>query len=172
MNAGPEGAGGHGTGALRVYVLSRFEQRIFLRRVLLFHGGRKPLVLRPISQKKILVYGLVRQLQTSLLLGFFLVFQYGWLYNTYGISIGAMLTILLGYGAVTFCSQLDGHDHLFLHERRRRRKRLIKYTMRGVYLVLIAAVALPLLENTQDLLGGAVASATAPWVSFIPVSAG
>lgn len=123
----------------------------------------------PISQKKILVYGLVRQLQTSLLLGFFLVFQYGWLYNTYGISIGAMLAILLGYGAVTFCSQLTAMTIYSFTSADEGRKRLIKYTMRGVYLVLIAAVAVPLLENTQDLLGSAVASATAPWVNFIPV---
>lgn len=123
----------------------------------------------PISQKKILVYGLIRQLQTSLLLGFFLIFQYGWLYNTYGISVGAMLAILLGYCAVTFCSQLTAMTIYSFTSADEGRKRMVKYTMRGVFLVLLAAVALPLLENTQDLLGGALKSATAPWVNFIPI---
>lgn len=80
-----------------------------------------------------------------------------------------MLAILLGYGAVTFCSQLTAMTIYSFTSADEGRKRLIKYTMRGVYLVLIAAVAVPLLENTQDLLGSAVASATAPWVNFIPV---
>ena len=123
----------------------------------------------PISQKKILVYGLVRQLQTSLLLGFFLIFQYSWLYNTYGISISGMLAILLGYCLVTFCSQLTAMTIYSFTSADEGRKRTVKYALRGIYLVLAAAIVLPVVQNTQDLLGAAVESATSLWVNFIPV---
>ena len=40
----------------------------------------------PLSPNKILFYGLFRQLGVSLLLGFFLLFQYGWLNSVYGAA--------------------------------------------------------------------------------------
>lgn len=40
----------------------------------------------PLSPNKILFYGLFRQLGVSLLLGFFLLFQYGWLNSVYGVA--------------------------------------------------------------------------------------
>lgn len=40
----------------------------------------------PMSSNKILVYGLVRQLGLSLVLGFFILFQYSWMHGAYGIG--------------------------------------------------------------------------------------
>ena len=60
----------------------------------------------PIKPKRALLYGLIQQLGTALLLGFFLLFQYGWLYNIYGIPVGALVVILLGYAFTVFCAQL------------------------------------------------------------------
>lgn len=56
----------------------------------------------PISSNKILLYGLVRQLGMSLLLGLFLLFQYSWLYNVFGISYFQLILIVLGYTLVLF----------------------------------------------------------------------
>ena len=43
---------------------------------------------------------------TSLFIGFFLLYQYGWMHGTYGISMGNLALILLGYAAALFCGQL------------------------------------------------------------------
>lgn len=59
-----------------------------------------------ISGKYTLFYGLIQQMGTSLMLAFFLIFQYGWLSNLYGISLGFLAAALLGYAAVAFCAQL------------------------------------------------------------------
>lgn len=40
----------------------------------------------PLSSNKILVYGLVRQLGLSLVLGFFILFQYSWMHGVYGVE--------------------------------------------------------------------------------------
>jgi len=60
----------------------------------------------PLSPKRILYYGLIKQLGTTALTGIFLLFQYGWLRSSFGISFGQMLMIVLGYGLTVFSAQL------------------------------------------------------------------
>ena len=52
----------------------------------------------PLSSNKILAYGLVRQLGLSLVLGFFILFQYSWMHGVYGVEVPGLLAIILGYG--------------------------------------------------------------------------
>ncbi|MCL2828495.1 MAG: putative ABC exporter domain-containing protein [Oscillospiraceae bacterium] len=60
----------------------------------------------PLSPKRILYYGLIKQLGTTALTGMFLLFQYGWLRSSFGISFGQMLVIVSGYGLIVFAAQL------------------------------------------------------------------
>lgn len=60
----------------------------------------------PVHPTRVLVYGLVRQMGTSLLMGFFLLFQYTTLHVWYGVSIGGLLLIFVTYGVAVFCAQL------------------------------------------------------------------
>lgn len=60
----------------------------------------------PISTRRVLFYGLVRQLGTSVLLGFFLIFQYSWMHNLFGLNLPGLCLILLGYALTIFCAQL------------------------------------------------------------------
>lgn len=59
----------------------------------------------PVSPRRILFYGLIQKLGSSLLVGFFLLFQYGWLAQ-YGIPFGMLLLVLVLYGAALFLGQL------------------------------------------------------------------
>lgn len=59
----------------------------------------------PQSPNRILFYGLFRQLGVSLLLGFFLLFQYSWLHMLYGITYGHLLLIVAGYALTLFLAQ-------------------------------------------------------------------
>lgn len=61
----------------------------------------------PLSPNKILSYGLVRQLGLSLLLGFFILFQYSWLHGVYGVEPWGLLLIIVGYGLTLFFAQLS-----------------------------------------------------------------
>ena len=59
----------------------------------------------PIKSVVILFYGLIQQIGTSLLLGIFILYQYGWLHGLYGIEPGFLVIILLGYAITLFCAQ-------------------------------------------------------------------
>ncbi|HML49107.1 MAG TPA: putative ABC exporter domain-containing protein, partial [Clostridia bacterium] len=60
----------------------------------------------PIRPSNVLMYGLGQQLNTSLMVGFFLLFQYSWLHGLYGVTVGGLVLILLGYGLTIFFAQL------------------------------------------------------------------
>ena len=79
-----------------------------------FHSGatifRMPdvnlLFVGPYHPRTLLIYGVFQQLGTSLFTGIFLIFQYAWLNNAFGITPVDMLFIMLGYIVVQFVTQL------------------------------------------------------------------
>ena len=60
----------------------------------------------PIRPRAVLYYGLFRQLGASLLLGLFLLFQYGWLHSLYGVGVGILILIVVLYGVSVFLAQV------------------------------------------------------------------
>lgn len=63
------------------------------------------LFVAPIKPAHVLYYGLVQQMGTSVMIGCFLLFQYGWMHQTYGVSMGAIAIVLLGYAVAIFMGQ-------------------------------------------------------------------
>ena len=123
----------------------------------------------PISSRRILFYGLVRQMGTSFLVGFFLLFQYAWLHQTYDLSIPGLLLTLLGYALTVFCAQLTA---MVLYSATAGREKLQK-TAKGIFFLLIvflaAAVVLPALRSEDGFLAAAVDALNAPWTFALPV---
>jgi hypothetical protein len=60
----------------------------------------------PFRQQSVLFYGLFQKMGTSLLLGLFLLFQYGWMHNVYGVTLSMLLVILVGYAVTVFFGQV------------------------------------------------------------------
>lgn len=60
----------------------------------------------PFRPPQVLFYGLFRQINASLLLGLVILFQYGWLSRTYGISSIILFSLFLGYVATVFLGQV------------------------------------------------------------------
>ena len=99
----------------------------------------------PVSQTRVLLYGLFRQLGTSLILGLFLAFQYSWMRNQYGISPGILLLIMLGYAAVVFLGQITAmviYSFTSASETKRRAAKTVFYTVVAAFALYIAAYAL------------------------------
>ena len=79
-----------------------------------FHSGatifRMPdvnlLFVGPYHPRTLLIYGVFQQLGTTLFAGVFLVFQYAWLHNAFGVTPLDMLFIMIGYVVVLFVAQL------------------------------------------------------------------
>lgn len=123
----------------------------------------------PIPQRRILFYGLLRQLGTSALLGFFLLFQYTWLHQSYDLSFPGLLAIFGGYCLAVFCGQLTAMVIYALTSGNESRRRAVKI---GIYMLALGAVLLvgiPALR-AQDTLAAAVAAADGPVLAFFPVA--
>lgn len=101
----------------------------------------------PISSSKVLFYGLFRQLGTSLLLGAFILFQYSWLHNLYGVSYAVILIILLGYALILFCAQVLAMIIYSITNGEPNRKRIAKFLLYGLVAALFAWIFLNVLQD-------------------------
>lgn len=137
--------------------------------------------LSPLSPRRILVYGLVRQMGTSVLLGTFLFFQYAWLHDTYGVSAGGLAAVFLGYCLTLFCGQMTAmvlYSRTAGNDERRRRA---KTGMRLLLVLALLALAVPVLKAWSHPGAGAagypvpqlallVAAADSPVLGLFPVA--
>lgn len=106
----------------------------------------------PIRSVTILFYGLIQQIGTSLLLGLFILYQYGWLHGLYGITSGFLFVILLGYAITLFCAQLTAMVIYSITSSDERRTLIFK----GIFVVILGAMALylflTLMRNEKNIL--------------------
>ena len=127
----------------------------------------------PFSQQRVLFYGLFQQLGTSVLMGFFILFQYAWMHGSYGVTPGEILIILVGYGLVMFSAQLCAMFIYALTAADRRRRAIA----RGIFVAIPGAYALWLLYTVYmsgaggvDVLPGLVSAADTLAVRLYPVA--
>jgi len=124
----------------------------------------------PISSKRILIYGLIKQMGTSLLVGFFLLYQYAWLNLTYGLTLGGLLGILLGYCIVVFCSQLTAMIIYSLSSNDEKLQGKIRFTIISLISIVILYVLYKTINSPQNILNSAVEAANSFWLNLIPVA--
>lgn len=127
----------------------------------------------PLSSNKILFYGLVRQLGVSLLLGFFLLFQYSWLHALYGITYGGLLMIVAGYALTLFLAQLFAMAVYTRTSGKDNAGRTVKLCVYGAVALYVALAAMSCREQLSALLQGgkdyaAALSAGADFFSTLP----
>ncbi len=127
----------------------------------------------PLSPNRVLFYGLFRKLGASLVLGFFLLFQYSWLNTLYGITYGGLLLIVAGYALTLFLAQLCAmavYNRTSGNEKAARTVHLCVYG--AVALYILSAVfscseaLLPLLQGGKEY--GAAIGAVANFFSTLP----
>ena len=123
----------------------------------------------PLPQQSVLFYGLVQQLGTSLLVGFFLLFQYTTLHTTYGISYAGLLWLLLGYGLTLFCGQLAAMTLYVATAGSERRRSIAKAVFFAVLGILAAVILLYLFPHRSELLPRAVSLAVGP-LAWFPIA--
>lgn len=109
----------------------------------------------PMSPQKVLYYGIFRQLGTSLVVGFFLLFQYSWLNQLYGITFLDLVIAILGYSVTIFLSQYTAMVLFCYTSDNPRAQRIVSF---GVYalvfiLVLIAMYSIMPSYKNGDLMG-------------------
>ena len=123
----------------------------------------------PLRQQRILFYGLFRQLGTSALLGFFLLFQYSWVNSLYGLSFPSLLVIMLGYCLTVFCAQLTSMVVYAFTSGDERKRKAVKYTLYALAASAVLLAGLPALR-AEDKLAAITAAADGPVLTFFPVA--
>ena len=108
----------------------------------------------PLSPNKILFYGLLRQLGLSLLLGFFLLFQYSWLHGLYGVTYGGLLLIVAGYAVTLFLAQFFAMAVYTRTSGNERAGRVVRLCVYGSVILYILAAAFACREPLFALLNG------------------
>ena len=124
----------------------------------------------PFRQQSVLFYGLFRQMGTSLLLGLFLLFQYSWMHNAYGITLPMLLVILLGYAVTVFFGEVSAMA-IYIFTSADDRKRSVLKTAFYAFVIgfLLYVAGSGLADSTQFITRAADAVGSAvTW--FFPVS--
>ena len=106
----------------------------------------------PISPKKVLFFGLFQQLWKSLLIGFFILFQYGWMGSVFGVDYGVVLMILLGYALTVFSAQLTAMTIYSFTNAHEKRRTVIKILFYGIIIAYVAALLIVLAADRADFL--------------------
>ena len=125
----------------------------------------------PIRPRAVLYYGLFRQLGTSLVLGLFLLFQYGWLHSLYGVGVGILILIVVLYGLSVFLAQVVAMAAYSLTSMSPRRRTLAKGLVYGVLgAFALAVVARAALSPGGLTLASLVDAADSPLFRLMPVA--
>ncbi len=124
----------------------------------------------PLRQRNVLLYGLLRQIGASLLLSFFILFQYAWMHDAYDVNYGFLLVLVLGYALSVFFGQFVAMVIYSLTSADEGKRRAAK----GVYIAYIALillyVALSVLRDMQNAVPRLVEAATSAVIRFTPVA--
>ncbi len=126
------------------------------------------LFVAPISPKKILLYGLMKQMGATLLVCFFLLAYGGMAVDRFGISIPMALLLLLGLAASLFCAQLLTMLIYSFVNGNRTRIRAVKYALYALILAVIAYLGVTLYRAGLSL-ESVAAAISSPVLEFIPL---
>lgn len=124
----------------------------------------------PISPKRVLFFGLFQQLWKSLLIGFFILFQYGWMGSVYGVDYGVVLMILLGYALTVFCAQLTAMTIYSFTNSNENRRKLLKILFYGIIAAYVAALLMMLIQDKAEFLSRLVSALYSLPARLFPVS--
>lgn len=123
----------------------------------------------PVSPRKILFYGLFRQLGTSLLVGLFLLFQYAWMHQLYGIGIGFLFIVLVYYGVSVFAGQMTALMLYSYSSDNPKRRRLFKIVLYAICAAAAAYLCYKAYLGQPNTLPALVAAANTRILSLFPV---
>lgn len=105
----------------------------------------------PLSPKRILAYGLVKQMGTSLLVMLFLLFYGPMLTNSFGVGLADVILLVLGLALLLFVVQIFALLIYSFSNGRPRRIRGVKFTIYGLVALLLCYVGNEILSNGSNL---------------------
>ncbi len=124
----------------------------------------------PLSPIKILIYGLVQQMGTSLLLGFFILYQYALIHTTYGVNFSFLIVALVFYALMGFCGQLTAMVIYSLTSSSDKKRNAVKYSLTAFFILSFGGMFIKALSMGQNtLLENAVEVLSSPFAGYFPL---
>lgn len=123
----------------------------------------------PYKSYKVLFYGLIQQLGTSLLLGLFILFQSTTLRSGYGAGFNALLLIFLGYVLTILLGQLTAMVIYSYTSSNDAKKRSVKVVFYGILICFGAYAVISLLKG-EIVFSAVVPILSSPVFDFLPVA--
>lgn len=124
----------------------------------------------PVRPKTVLTYGLVRQLGVAAVACFFLIYQYSWLHQLYGITPLILLCVLFGFMLVVFASQLLAMLIYSATCGQERKKGICKGIFLSLFAAVIVAAAVCCLRMEGALLDRVVRVTASDLLALFPVA--
>ncbi len=129
---------------------------------ILFTSPKKP--------QTLLTFGLFGQLGRSLMLGVFILYQYAWVHDTYGISFASLLCVLVGYAATAFLSQMLAMLIYSFTSSDDKKCKAAKAVFYGIVIAFIAVLCVMSYTSEKDILPAVVKNANSFFMHFFPVA--
>ena len=126
------------------------------------------LFVAPKSPKKILLYGLVRQMGSTLLVCFFLLSYGGMAISRFGIPVAMGVGLLVGLAAALFLVQLLVMFIYSLVNGRQNRIRTAKYILYAVFLLILVYIGGSIYSRGLSM-ESAMAAISSPVLEYIPI---
>lgn len=123
----------------------------------------------PFQQRKVLFYGLIKQIGSSLLISFFILFQYTWMHTSYGVNYGFLIILVLGYALAVFFGQFVAMVIYSLTSADDRKKRVAKIVYVAYIALIVLYAASYVLKDTMNVIPQLVAAGVSPVIRFTPV---
>lgn len=98
------------------------------------------LFVSPVSSKKILIYGLLKQMGTTIISAIFIFYQIPTLRKSFGLGMMAVFNLLIIYVIILFFSQLVAIATYILTNGNQRRKQSVKIILASLVAILILLV--------------------------------
>ncbi len=125
----------------------------------------------PNPSKTLLSYGLFSQMGRSLMLGVFILYQYSWVHNTYGVTLLHLVYILIGYGMTVFLGQMLAMLLYSFTSGSDSKVRIAKGVFYGVIAAFVLYLILLLLRTPGgDWLSRAITAIQTPVLHFFPAA--
>lgn len=127
------------------------------------------LFVAPISSKKILIYGLIKQMATTFLSAIFILFQVGTIRQSFGLEARAILNIFVIYAIIIFYCQLMSIAVYIFTNGNSLRKSIIKGILYGMIAIIALGVFILRLQNGGSLLDNVLQLMDAKLFHCLPV---
>ena len=125
----------------------------------------------PNKSKTLLSYGLFSQMGRSLMLGIFILYQYSWVHGQYGVTVGGLFIILVGYAMTVFLAQMVAMLIYSFTSGSDTKVRIAKGVFYGVVgAFVLYLVCLVLRASGDNILTRVLIAAVSPVLHFFPVA--